>query len=634
MKKNIVYILSAMFALYSCSEREEIIQEPEAEPGESRIEAITSGFNVSLDSEDNLATPTDVKNAMNTTRASLDLSNNTLGSSLVFHWTRGDRITVFSTMTTSRSKQTYYLNEEDAGKTAASFSSADFQITSDYNYYAFFPDALANNKNKDDIMLDYEGQQQVENNSTAHLAAYNYLASYQTPNGSQVSFDFKHISSPMHIQMAIPVRGTFYSFEILRADGDPIKYKRILDLTEGGDTGDDYKPKTYPNEEDEGQHGFLLKLGESDPGNPGKTLGIEAGHATNSTADENLLKMWIMFPKTNEFVGTDLIGKLIGKDSEDNEIVYYITFKGYEITDNYKYFRKRAQESTKLNISLRVHKLWQVGNTQSQTRAGDPGVDSELKVPSYIYLYVCKNDKLIKKIPQETNETDWEDEGDLWKYKTNIATELGSEVLDDDKFVHVYAIASYNSIYTTTPIPDALTENSENGIKNMAYQFPTVNDNLDREFGHHPATDADKELYFKNIYVNDYKLGKGDDMIMPITLYHACAKVDVQWNNKTNTALTGNVSVDNVPTSGLMLFQPTTNTSTSELWTPRKAITPGTCWNGRAVFYVPQMNDKTYSITTGDGHQQNVIFTAPTNVKLTGSDYAKTAWLKANITVE
>lgn len=636
MKKNILYTLAIIFALYSCSEKDIVDQHDEKEFVVSNIQATIKGFEAGQKGEIRFGEMYEQANIGATTRSAFKLE----GSALKFKWQEDDQLAIFANKGNDQSLQLYSINRDDIGEPSATFSSETFQMSSRYSYFAFSNGLYTTpDTRKERVILDYSGQRQTANNNTDHLGRYNYMASYQKPNLQQnASFAFKNLSEPMRIRIYLPNGGKFTKFEVLRADGETIKYSRLLDLTDGTENIEengnynDYAPKSEPNDVDEGKHSYELLLGAA-----GSSEGIQPGET------DKLLRLWMMFPVTDELKNEPLIGKLTGKvetspGNWENKI-YYVTMTGYEFDGGtYGTFDKIPTESTKLNVSLRVNKLWQVGNTQSQTRAGDPGVDDKLLEPEYVYIFTCKNDHFLSltKVKKDgvlqtvfdgatTSDpsTTWQGWTETttkteWRYNKTFTIDLtaDAEELAAGKSVDVFAIASYNEI-------DVSAANS----------WTTTTEQSTVEAFTYSVTDDDAgQTKLKNLYSYSFKRNKGEDMVVPATLYHTCAKLDVQWNNKTASALTGNVSVNNVPTSGLKMFTPTANVAGS--WAPSTAITHGTEWNGRTVFYVPQLNPQTYNITTGTSHTQDITFTAPADEMPTGTTIcAKTAWFKANITI-
>lgn len=629
MKKKIIYLLAAVFTLCSCHS-EEIIDNPGfgGDNNNTLIQARIQGYDISDESDDSLEIGA-MHNVLGTTRSALAYNSTT--ERMDFKWSEGDALFVCSDIakgfTADEINRMQYPLTSGANTPVANFSPVDLRLDHRYNYFAFSPittptvASKASVYNREYILLDYSEQRQLTNDNTDHLSAYNFMASYQKlDEKGNVLFDFKNVSSMMRIRVIPPVVGTFVSFEVMRADGKPIKYRRILDLTDGGDaTVENFTPVSYVDPTDTHTGGFVLKLGD------------EEGNGITTASTSDILVMYLSVPVTNELAGIDLIGKL--KDNIGN--TYLCSMKGYDMTaDAYRPYAKKLTKSDKLLLNLTVNKLWQVGNTKEQTRAGDPGVDTELLKPNYIYIYTCKNGTWLNTIkvktgdkntsePEDLNLTwaDWIEDGNEWRYQHTFTIDLDDGVIADGKNIHVYVIASHDEIGQTVADAWVKKSTSETEVQNFAY---TVS-----------GTDAQKQATLMNLYSGDFVVNKGQDLIIPATIYHTCAKLDVQWNNKTNTALTGNVSVNNVPNENLKMFTPTANVAGS--WAPSTAITTGTCWNGRAVFYVPQLDNQTYNITTGSissvAKTQDVIFTAPKDNKLTGSVCAKTAWFKSNITI-
>lgn len=614
MKKHILYVFALVLALGSCRSDESTFITPDAEQeGENGIKAILIDTKLRSNIDDELLHLGD-GNTGGTTRSTLTYS----GDKLVFAWQAGDKLTVFSNMPTACNSIQYPL-VRGAGTKEGDFTPTDFRLDNNFNYYAFTPTPWPRNvepgqlsqeedtvsiQARERIELNYKGQRQEVNENTSHLGGYDFMASYQEMDRSSVFFKFKDLSVAMRIRILPPSGGTYTKFEVMREDGQTIKYKRVLDLTMGGtaEPGDAYQPKSVPSDETEGTHGFALDLGDKE------------GHGI-TVADGEILVMYIMFPATSELKDKKLIGKLTDKDGGN----FYVTMTGFDmVPGKYVQYGKKATRSNELNVNINVNKMWQVGDTKAQTRAsqGDPGTDTKLQAPKNIYIYTCKGGKFLSTTTINATDEEMEQTANGWHYKNTVTIDLGGVLTSTDDNVHIYVAASPTDI--EQPDPEWTTTTDESTVAAYTYSIS--------------GTDAEKQETLMNLYSYDYKIKWNEPTAINATLYHTAAKMDIQWNNNTASALTGVVSVNGLPTTNLSLFNPTA-CGGSGSWTPTFNLNATTSWMGRAVFYVPQVENQTYSITTGTNsststdYVNNVTFTAPTAEK-------KTSWFKANITVE
>lgn len=604
MKKNILlYTLSAIL-LAACSDDTAVTKET----GESSdVVAMLPDF-----------VPYHIEDPDDTPEARSSIHWNVVGgvTSVTFHWDDKDKLAVYSSTPDNNSRMMFELQEIDQDAKKADFTSKDFKLTDGKSYYAFSPYAAISDfqeDNKNAIHVAYAQQNQKENKSTAHLGAYDYLAACTQVTDNVGTFKFKRLGAVLRFrvgfnELAEDQTVTIKKFELARQDNIEIPYERDVSLTASSKLDDDYKPTiTFghePNPYFDKRQSFVLNLGEYDEQTK-DYKGITVPKYKNNAA--NLLVMFLMLPATDELKDVPLYGILT--DTDNNE--YYIPFTGFEfVGGTYNNYAKiNPTKAQQLEIKLSVAKDWQVGHTVSRgTSTGDPGVTDALTRPNYINVYVCKDGVYQEgKTIDATDDSKWEESSDKkeWIYKDIIKiTSIGDAPTTD---LHAYIVASKED-FTPLQVP-TINTTAEADIKAMTFDIPSSADD-----------DTKKQDYLKNIYSTDYRILKGEVPYINATAYHTAAIMDVQWN--ATTALSGNVSVNNLPTTGISLFGPTT--SATDSWTPTTGITTGSQWNGRETFYVPNLSTATYSITTGS-HTDNITFPTPS-----AADKGA-PWLKANI---
>ena len=587
---NIIVLTALSFWFASCSENT-LPDVVEAEIEKGVLAIAPTMFDLENDVEPNATRST--------------LHYNTTTKIFEFAWKANDVLRVFSCGNNNNNNMQYSL-ESGGGSTSARFTARGFSLTKGDIYYSLYP---YNNKAalqaaailKTAFPISFEDQRQLENDNSDHLGAYDYMAAASRVEiEGFAQFAYKRLVTPLRFSLSgKAIKGkTFTELKLITSNNYDFRYERIIDLTDDDADLADYAPviKQDPNNlpRTGDKYKFSMKLGP-DYG------GIQA------PVDGSPLVLYMMIPPTKELKDKSIFGVLVEKETKKE---YYFAMPGREFIANkpVNYSREPA-ESDNLNVSLTIKKQWQHGNTQNQTRAGigDPGVEDNLDKPKYVYIYTCVDNYYSGLTELFCTDEYWKESEDKlsWKFKENIAISLGTNVPSDN--IHIYAIASKVPI-DRLPVKSSLTPGpsgtNQDDIKNMTLSSTITQDML------------------KNLYSYDYEIKASDPRVIEATLYHTSAKLDVQWN--AASALT-TVSVDNLPTSGLYIFKPTKNTATGSE-TLSITTTTGNQWNGRAVFYVPQFQTPTYTITTGST-QKTITFTPET------AD-GKTSWLKANIRVQ
>lgn len=618
MKNKLLGILFSTLLLSACIEGPEV------------AERDVNDNNVATASASNFELVEDCRSAFPETRALIWEKRD--GKDYVsFRWNKEDRFAVFPNLSpndredydpaspvagnannegASTNLYTLYADNNDNN---ASFFGGGFDLRKGVSYYALSPyfDGTVTDK-KEEIVLSYAGQCQAANNDFSHLAEKDFQAAYaKASDEGKLHFAFKHLGCSYRIRIAITDGvHTFTKFEITTSKDYKLNPERTLDLTNGGAELDSYAA-SFAEATSEGTENFSLTLSKDGSG-------ISAG---GGTALNQLLVMYISLPATKEFVGQKVMGVLTEKDTGEK---FYVNLTSREFVAGKAYIDDAfASPAKNLNISpLKINKRWQLGDTQAQTRApgvGDPGIEDKLVVPDYLYVYTCVDDYLVDIQEIDASAAGWVEDGDYWIYKGDVIVDLSSKNPSTD--VTTYIVASKDAIDPEQALTTSGTPSTSTTLDALSFGTP-----------HADAEDLKKSQdLLKNLYSYKYTLTKSEfdtDPTLEAILYHTAAKLDVQWNSKST--LNGNVSVNNVANAGIKLFAPTENASGSQVYS--EAITPATMYNGRAVFYVPQIAKSgspavsRYNITTGTGHIDNIDFEPSTT-------NSWTSWLKANITV-
>lgn len=525
----------------------------------------------------------------------------------------------------------------------AYFDGGGFKLDATSNYFAFAPYIQKeidgdprpyvniNTSDKKNIRISYKGQRQVANGDNSHLNAYDYLAAYGEVTGKgSVNFAFKRVGRLIRIRVVTndvddehnEVR--YYKRLEIRSKKPSFRFypERTVDLTTGETdpaklSADTYIPVAKTLDDDNGETCYALDLGpEGGVVEDGVThYGLKVKNYKNVTA--NLLVLYMMIPADN-FLGEQFIGALIAED----ETEHYINLAGKDFTlNNAVSYGPTAVEAGHLSINVRANKHWQLGTTVAQSRAkGDPGVDENLEEPDHLYIYALENNVLkpvLKAKKGQAKDVEngwsewkgWNDTGDEWVYKGDFQVEYDKNTATNLK---TYIVA-YKGNDDLSDVSD------ESEILALSMSCPGTDQESD-------------QTKLRNIYSYSYSLNpQNEPPVINGMVYHTAAKLDVQWNSTSPlTVGVGKVvSVTNSPSS-LKIFAPQTNTAGSVTYsTP---LTTGTMYNGRAVFYVPQIGAVDGKVT------YNVVVESPSdpatndNVVFTPSlTNGWTSWFKANI---
>lgn len=525
--------------------------------------------------------------------------------SMKFSWKGGDCFTVFSPQNSTAN----YTLTSGAQSTNASFSGDGFDLVEGSTYLAYSHSDNAGN-DPTCVKLDYSSQVQIGNDNCDHLGALDYMHSKAVAGANRrAHFKFSHLGCVIRFELTAPEAGKYT--KLVLKDYNTTSDKRefycpylTCDITAANPIPVRDDSRMNGTNKDDNAYYITLKGNDT-------TDGI-----TVTESAPLIINMWI---PTLDLKGQRMKA-ILTKENDDQSTKEFFTTFGATTFKGTKYYAivKKPIEAKRLSITLRVDKDWKIGNTVSQTRAGDPGIDEKLPVPTDVLIYTCINNKVYN-IEHRTGLKigDWNINGNILTLKNNHIVSI-TEDLADNAPINVYAYA-YNE---TSGVPSGIaaisTSTTEDNLRGMTFTCSTsATDQKDMR-------DLYSTAYTTPTYQGSVAYSSTEPMFADITLYHVAAKVDVEWDFSTTSSLSGTISANDIPTSGLFMFKPTENTSTSNQHTFSVDLTPGTKWIGRQVFYLRQPVDKTYKITLGTA-ANNVTFTNPvTN--------GWTSWLKANIT--
>mgnify|MGYP003305883949 CR=1 FL=1 len=173
------------------------------------------------------------------TRTSLTVEDNVA----LFSWTTGDLVGILP----DAGAQVYFAipepatpvgGEGDEEQTTeqrlnASFDGGAWALKPESSYAAYYPFIKDFDLDRTAVPVDYTGQAQTGNGSTAHLGAFDFMgARPATTNGSGgVAFDFDHVGALVELKFTVPNEGTALKSVTLTADGAAFTVKGAYDLT-------------------------------------------------------------------------------------------------------------------------------------------------------------------------------------------------------------------------------------------------------------------------------------------------------------------------------------------------------------------------------------------------------------------
>lgn len=131
---------------------------------------------------------------------------------LEFTWAENDTVGIFP----SSGDQVSFPMSMGADTKTASFDGGGWALKSSSKYAAYYPFNRANyNRSATSILLDYIGQKQIDNATTAHLGKYDYMAANaSTPENGKASFLFKHLNSVLQLKLTMPIATSFQSLTL------------------------------------------------------------------------------------------------------------------------------------------------------------------------------------------------------------------------------------------------------------------------------------------------------------------------------------------------------------------------------------------------------------------------------------
>lgn len=146
-----------------------------------------------------------------------------------FSWAANDTVGIFP----NEGAQAYFPMTSGAGTKSANFTGGGWALKDASTYAAYYPFIGNFYLNKNAIPVDYTGQVQIGDASTAHLGAYDYMAAApSTPNNGSVNFAFKHLGALIQLKLTFPQAATLNSVT-LTTDSEAFAVQGKVDIMAG-----------------------------------------------------------------------------------------------------------------------------------------------------------------------------------------------------------------------------------------------------------------------------------------------------------------------------------------------------------------------------------------------------------------
>ena len=128
-----------------------------------------------------------------------------------FTWAANDTVGIFP----EEGAQAYFPMTSGAGTKSASFSGGGWALKNASVYSAYYPMVGKFYLDKKAVPVNYKGQKQTGDASTAHLGKYDYMvASPSAPKDGSVSFAFKHLGALVQLKLVLPQAASLKSVTV------------------------------------------------------------------------------------------------------------------------------------------------------------------------------------------------------------------------------------------------------------------------------------------------------------------------------------------------------------------------------------------------------------------------------------
>ena len=129
-------------------------------------------------------------------------------SGVTFTWAKDDTLGIFP----SQGDQVSFAMDEGAGTANAVFSGGSWELKKSSTYYAYYPFSrkyFDGQSSKNKIWVNYKGQSQDRNNSTATIGKYDFMnAASTSPEEGRLLFEFSHLGALVQLSVTVPEKMT------------------------------------------------------------------------------------------------------------------------------------------------------------------------------------------------------------------------------------------------------------------------------------------------------------------------------------------------------------------------------------------------------------------------------------------
>jgi hypothetical protein len=129
-------------------------------------------------------------------------------SGVTFTWAKDDTLGIFP----SQGDQVSFAMDEGAGTANAVFSGGSWELKKSSTYYAYYPFSrkyFDGQSSKNKIWVNYKGQSQDGNNSTATIGKYDFMNAASTSlEEGRLLFEFSHLGALVQLSVTVPEKMT------------------------------------------------------------------------------------------------------------------------------------------------------------------------------------------------------------------------------------------------------------------------------------------------------------------------------------------------------------------------------------------------------------------------------------------
>lgn len=133
-------------------------------------------------------------------------------------WCEDDLVGIFPE--TNGGRQMLFEVKNHLSSNEVVFTGGGWGLKAGTLYYAYYPFVADYQLDKQEILLNYTGQKQQGNGNLSHLSPFDYMTAISEYESSgSLNFEFKHLGSLLHLQLQMPVTGTFTKIALRCGEG-------------------------------------------------------------------------------------------------------------------------------------------------------------------------------------------------------------------------------------------------------------------------------------------------------------------------------------------------------------------------------------------------------------------------------